>query len=131
VLLPNSVKAPAFDRLKLSAGVVVAVATLVVNSGERFPALKLVTVAAEVLQDEQEIAPAALMAIGADPLKPDVPTLAMGIPAGITSSKPKMKIVYVLAPTLVDSTKPTTSFVVGKVAPASWQLPATVALACT
>ena len=44
MLLPKSVKAAAFDRLKLSAGVVVAVATLVVNSGERLPALKLVTV---------------------------------------------------------------------------------------
>jgi hypothetical protein len=34
------------DREKLRAGVLVAVATLLVNSGERFPALKLVTVPA-------------------------------------------------------------------------------------
>jgi hypothetical protein len=36
--------AAALVRLKLSAGVVVAVATEVVNRGERFPALKPVTV---------------------------------------------------------------------------------------
>jgi len=44
LLFPNTVPPAAFDRLNVSAGVVVAVATLVVNSGDRFPALKLVTV---------------------------------------------------------------------------------------
>lgn len=43
VLLANSVKAAALLNVKLNAGVVVAVATEVVNSGERVPALKEVT----------------------------------------------------------------------------------------
>jgi hypothetical protein len=42
--LPKSVVPAAFDRMKLSAGVVVAVATDVVNSGERVPAENVVTV---------------------------------------------------------------------------------------
>jgi len=36
--------AGAFERRKLSAGVVVGVATLVVKSGDKVPALKLLTV---------------------------------------------------------------------------------------
>ena len=43
VALPNSVNAPAFDAENESAGVLVDVATLVVNSGDRLPALKFVT----------------------------------------------------------------------------------------
>ena len=42
--LPNSVLAAAFESVKLSAGVVVGVATDAVNSGDRFPVLTLVTV---------------------------------------------------------------------------------------
>ena len=41
---PNTVYAPAFDSVKLNAGVVVAVATEVVNSGDKLPDEKLVTV---------------------------------------------------------------------------------------
>jgi hypothetical protein len=44
VALPNTVPAAALDREKVSAGVVVAVATDVVNRGDRLPALKEVTV---------------------------------------------------------------------------------------
>ena len=44
VLLPNIVPPPAFVNANVSAGVVVAVATLVVNNGERLPAEKDVTV---------------------------------------------------------------------------------------
>src|SRR2546429_8343383 len=44
VLLPKNVCAAALDNAKLSAGVVVGVATLVVKIGERLPAEKLVTV---------------------------------------------------------------------------------------
>lgn len=44
LLRPNQVSALAFERANESAGVVVAVPTLVVNNGERLPALKLVTV---------------------------------------------------------------------------------------
>jgi hypothetical protein len=43
-LLPNTVPPLALLRAKLRAGVVVGVATEVVNSGLRVPALKLVTV---------------------------------------------------------------------------------------
>jgi hypothetical protein len=43
-LRPNKVNAAVLVKLKVRAGVVVGVATLVVKSGERFPALKLVTV---------------------------------------------------------------------------------------
>lgn len=46
VLLPKYVFAPAFESANVSAGVVVAVPTLLVNSGERLPALKDVTVPA-------------------------------------------------------------------------------------
>jgi hypothetical protein len=67
VLLPKIVPPPAFDSEKDSAGVVVAVATEVVNNGERAPAEKDETVAADVLQVEQEIAPAADTAMGAVP----------------------------------------------------------------
>lgn len=42
--LPKTEKAGAFDSEKLRAGVVVLVATEVVNSGDRFPEVKLVTV---------------------------------------------------------------------------------------
>ena len=42
--MPNRVPPPAFDKEKDNAGVVVAVATEVVNNGLRVPALKLVTV---------------------------------------------------------------------------------------
>ena len=52
VALPRTLYAAAFEREKLSAGVEVDVATLVVKSGERFPELKLVTVplfAAEIV----------------------------------------------------------------------------------
>jgi hypothetical protein len=41
---PKIVPAAAFDSVNESAGVVVGFATLVANSGERFPELKLVTV---------------------------------------------------------------------------------------
>ena len=44
VAFPNTVKAAECERENVRAGVVVAVATLEVNRGERFPALKLVTV---------------------------------------------------------------------------------------
>jgi len=44
VLLPNQVFALALLKVKLSAGVVVAVATEVVNNGDRLPEEKLVTV---------------------------------------------------------------------------------------
>ncbi len=44
VAFPNTVNAAALDREKESAGVVVAVATLVVKRGESVPALKVVTV---------------------------------------------------------------------------------------
>ena len=44
VKFPNSVFAAALVSENVSAGVVVAVATLVVNSGVKVPALKLVTV---------------------------------------------------------------------------------------
>ena len=43
VQFAKTVSAPALERANVNAGVVVAVATLVVNSGERFPALKVVT----------------------------------------------------------------------------------------
>ena len=42
--LPKAVLAAALEREKLKAGVEAAVATLVVNRGERVPAEKLVTV---------------------------------------------------------------------------------------
>jgi hypothetical protein len=44
VLFPNNVPPPALLRANVSAGVVVAVATLVVNNGDRFPAENVVTV---------------------------------------------------------------------------------------
>lgn len=44
VLFPNTVPPPALLRVNVRAGVVVAVATDVVNNGLRLPALKLVTV---------------------------------------------------------------------------------------
>jgi hypothetical protein len=44
VLLPKRVYAPAVDNVKDSAGVVVAVATEVVNNGFNVPAEKVVTV---------------------------------------------------------------------------------------
>ena len=40
---PKTEFAAAFESVNVSAGVLVAVATLDVNRGERFPALKLVT----------------------------------------------------------------------------------------
>ena len=43
---PNTVLAALLDKEKLSAGVLVEVATDVVKSGDRFPELKLVTVPA-------------------------------------------------------------------------------------
>jgi len=43
VQFPNIVSAPAVENANESAGVVVAVATLVVNSGARFPALNVDT----------------------------------------------------------------------------------------
>jgi len=68
--------------VKLNAGVVVAVATLVVNSGERFPAEKLLTVELDVLQVEHEIAPVEEIEIGDVPLSPAVPTDAIGMAVG-------------------------------------------------
>jgi hypothetical protein len=44
VQFPNTEFAPAFESVNVSAGVLVAVATLDANSGERFPALNVVTV---------------------------------------------------------------------------------------
>ena len=44
MLFASRVNAAALVKLKVRAGVVVGVATLVVKSGERSPALKLVTV---------------------------------------------------------------------------------------
>jgi hypothetical protein len=44
VLFPKKVCAAALDSVNVSAGVVVAVATLVVNNGLRFPALNVETV---------------------------------------------------------------------------------------
>ena len=44
VAFPKTVFAPAFERLKVRAGVVFAVATEVVKSGESAPAVKVVTV---------------------------------------------------------------------------------------
>jgi hypothetical protein len=43
VRLPSRVLAPALDRVKVSAGVVVGVATEVVNNGDRLPAVNVVT----------------------------------------------------------------------------------------
>ena len=63
----------------------VEVATLVVNNGERFPAEKLVIVALDVLQDEQEIAPADEIAMGEVPLNPAVPTALIGIALAATA----------------------------------------------
>lgn len=54
--MPNTVPAPALLNEKVSAGVDVEVATLVVNSGERLPALKLVTVP-EVAADVEQLEP--------------------------------------------------------------------------
>ena len=42
-MFPNRVNAAAFERVKLSAGVLVGVATLVVNKGERLLELKALT----------------------------------------------------------------------------------------
>ena len=50
MLFPNTVPAAAFERVKVKAGVVVAVATLVVKRGDRLPELKLVTVPKVPLQ---------------------------------------------------------------------------------
>jgi hypothetical protein len=56
VRLAYTVCAAKFDRLKVSDGVVLAVATLVVNSGERLPALKVVTVPPPPLVDWMQFA---------------------------------------------------------------------------
>ena len=72
----------AVDSENVSAGVLVGVAREVVNSGDRFPALKLVTVALVVLQVAQPIAPAELIVIGDVPLNPALPTFAIGIAVG-------------------------------------------------
>ena len=68
----------------------VAVATLVVNKGERDPALKLDTVAPAVSHVGHAITPAELMVMGDVPLSPAEPTEAMGIPAGMlpTGTRP-------------------------------------------
>jgi hypothetical protein len=68
--------------VKLNAGVVVAVATLVVNSGESDPALKLVTEALEVLHVVQAIAPVGLTVMGEVPLSPAEPMFAIGMSVG-------------------------------------------------
>jgi hypothetical protein len=57
-----------------------------VKRGDKLPALKVVTVADEVLQVEQLIAPAELMAIGEVPLSPAVPTAEIGIALAATAS---------------------------------------------
>jgi hypothetical protein len=82
VQFPNTVSAAAVEREKVSAGVLVAVATLVVNSGESVPALNDVTVADEVLQVGQVRAPVAAIRTGPAPLSPALPTLPIGIPVG-------------------------------------------------
>lgn len=76
MLLPNSVKAPAFDKVKLSAGVVVEVATLDVRSGDRLPALKLVTV--PPVAGVCHVAAVPLVAVGTCP--------EVGVPVTVTPS---------------------------------------------
>jgi hypothetical protein len=76
VQFPNTVSAAAVERENVKLGVVVAVATLVLNNGERFPALNELTVAFEVLQVAHAICPAALNVIGAEAETATVPVAA-------------------------------------------------------
>jgi hypothetical protein len=68
----------ALDKVNVNAGVVVAVATEVVNSGERAPAEKDVTDPLPVPHVGQAMTPAVLIVIGKVALKPAVPTPLIG-----------------------------------------------------